>query len=71
MPAMTPRKGFRPILLLSDFRNGKGLSLSIWNSEADAVATEQNGLYQAQVDKFQGLMAGKPVREAYLVTVQE
>jgi hypothetical protein len=57
-------------MLLSDFKTGKGISIGIWDSEADAIASEQSGWYKAQVDKFKDLFTAKPIREGYVVTVQ-
>jgi len=71
VPDAKNQKGFRGIFLLSDFKTGKGLSIAIWDSEADAIANEQSGYYKAQVDKFKDLFTAKPVREGYVVTVQE
>ena len=71
VPDAKKQKGFRGIMLLSDFKTGKGLSISIWDSEADAVANEQSGVYKAQLDKFKDLFTAKPIREGYIVTVQE
>jgi predicted ester cyclase/heme-degrading monooxygenase HmoA len=71
VPEAKKQKGFRSIMSLSDFKTGKGISISIWDSEADAVANEQNVYYKEQVGKFKDLYTAKPVREGYTVTVQE
>ncbi|MDP2982735.1 MAG: ester cyclase [Candidatus Latescibacter sp.] len=71
VPEAKKQKGFRGIMLLSDLKTGKGLSIAVWDSEADAVANEQSGYYKAQVDKFKDLLTAKPIREGYVVTVQE
>ena len=71
VPDAKNQKGFRGGMLLSDFKTGKGLSIAIWDSEAEAVANEQSGYYKAQVDKFKDLFTAKPIREGYVVTVQE
>jgi len=52
VPAAQSQNGYRGIYLLSDFKTGKGISISLWDSEEDAIANEQSGYYQAQVDKF-------------------
>lgn len=65
------QKGYRGVILLSDYKTGKGYSIAIWNSEEDAIANEQSGYYKGQVDKFKDIMTAKPVREGYTVTVQE
>ena len=71
VPAAKSQQGYRGIILLSDFNNGKGISISLWDSEEDAVANEQSGYYKAQVDKFKDFFTAQPVREGYVVTVQE
>jgi heme-degrading monooxygenase HmoA len=71
VPNAKNQKGFRGIFLLSDFKTGKGLSIVIWDSEADAIANEQSGYYKEQVNRFKDFYTAKPVREGYTVTVQE
>jgi len=71
VPDAKKQKGFRGIMLLSDPETGKGLSIAIWDSEADALANEQSGYYKAQVGKFADFFAAKPVREGYSVKVRE
>ncbi|MFC1528358.1 ester cyclase [Candidatus Latescibacterota bacterium] len=71
VPAAKSQKGYRGAYLLSDFQKGKGISISLWESEEDAVANEQSGYYQEQVDKFKDFFTAQPVREGYIVTVQE
>lgn len=71
VPDAKKQKGFRGIMLLSDFKTGKGLSIAIWDSEADAIANEQSGYYQTQIGRFKDFLTAKPIREGYVVTVQE
>lgn len=71
VPDAKSQKGFRGIILLSDFKTGKGYSIAIWDSEAEAIANEQSGYYKSQVDKFKEMFTAKPIREGYKVTVQE
>ena len=71
VPAAKSQKGYRGIIMLSDFEKGKGISISLWDSEEDAIANEQSGYYKEQVDKFKDFLTAKPVREGYVVTVQE
>jgi predicted ester cyclase/heme-degrading monooxygenase HmoA len=71
VPALKSQKGFRGTYYFCDYKTSKALSISIWDSEADAVANEQSGVYKAQVDKFKDFFTAKPIREGYLVTVQE
>ena len=64
------QKGFRGIYLLSDFKTGKSLSISMWDSEEDAVATEKSGYYQEQLGKFKDFFTAPPSQEGYEVTAQ-
>jgi len=70
IPAAKPQKGFRGAYLLSDRKTGKGISISLWDSEDDAIANEQSGYYQEQVSKFKDILAAPPVREGYEVSLQ-
>jgi len=42
----------------------KGYSISIWDSEEDAIANEQSGYYKEQVGKFAEFMAAPLFRKA-------
>jgi heme-degrading monooxygenase HmoA len=56
--------------VLTDRKTGKGLTIALWETEADMTAGETSGYYQQQVAKFKDLFSAPPVREAYEVTVQ-
>ena len=56
--------------LLTDRSNGKVISISLWETEANMMAGESSGHYQQQLAKFKDLFAAPPVREAYEVSVQ-
>ena len=70
IPAAKAQKGLKAIYLLTDRTTGKGITMTFWESEADALAGEQSGYYQEQLNKFKDLLAAPPVREAYEVSVQ-
>ena len=63
-------KGFVTGYVLTNRETDKGIAISIWNKEEDAVANEQSGYYQEQVDKVKHLFAALPVREGYEVSIQ-
>jgi len=46
IPAAKSQRGFRGAYLLSNRKSGKGVSITMWDSEEDAVANEQGGYYQ-------------------------
>ena len=70
IPAAKSQKGYRGAYLLSDSKTGKGVSITLWDSEEDAIANEQSGYYQEQVGKFKGLFKTPPIREGYEVSIQ-
>ena len=69
-PAAKSQKGFQGAYLLTDRKTGKGISCTLWDSEEDAVANEQSGYYQEQIDKLKDFLTAPPVREGYEVSVQ-
>lgn len=70
VPACKQQKGFKGLYLLIDRKTSKGLTISLWDTEADMTAAETSGFYQQQVAKFKDVLSATPVREAYEVTVQ-
>jgi len=70
MPAAKQQKGFKGAFLLTDRNTGKGVSVALWETEADLKAGEASGYYQEQIAKFGGVFAGPPAREHYEVSVQ-
>ncbi len=70
VPACEQQKGFKGLYVLADRKTGKGLTISLWETEADMLAAEASGHYQQQVAKFKDALAAPPAREAYEVTVQ-
>jgi len=70
VPAAKSQKGYQGAYLLMNRETGKGISITVWDSEEDAVANEQSGYYQEQVAKFKGIFTAPPVREGYEVVVQ-
>ena len=70
IPAFKSQKGSRGGYLLTDPKTGKGIAIAFWDSEEDAIASEKS-YYQQQLSKFKDLFAAPPVREEYVVSVQE
>ena len=64
------QKGFQGAYLLTDPDTGKGISCTLWDSKEDAIANEQSGYYQKQIDKFKDVFTAPPVQEGYEVSVQ-
>ncbi|MEE9399488.1 MAG: antibiotic biosynthesis monooxygenase [Dehalococcoidales bacterium] len=70
-PARKTQKGSRGAYLLTDRKTGKGMAITLWDSEEDAIANEQSGYYQEQLNKFKDVFAAAPVREGYEVSYQD
>ncbi|MFQ6111287.1 MAG: antibiotic biosynthesis monooxygenase family protein [Nitrospinota bacterium] len=70
IPAAKSQKGYRGAYLLTDKKTGKGIAISLWDSEEDAIANEQSGYYQEQLSKVKGLFTAPPLREGYEVSLQ-
>jgi heme-degrading monooxygenase HmoA len=62
--------GFKGGLWLSERRTGKITSITLWATEADMLAGESSGYFQAQIAKFAHVLASPVVREAYEVALQ-
>jgi len=70
VPAAKSQKGYRGANLFTDPKTGKGYSISLWDSEEDAIANDKSGYYQEQVGKFAKYMTAPPVQEGYDVSVK-
>jgi heme-degrading monooxygenase HmoA len=71
VPSAKKQKGYQGIYLFTDRSTGKGYSISLWDSEADAVANEQSGYYKEQVNRFMEYFAAPPVQEGYEVVIRD
>jgi heme-degrading monooxygenase HmoA len=56
--------------MLTDRKTGKGISITLWESEQDAIANEKTGYYQQQVGRFKDFFTKPPVQEGYEVDIQ-
>ena len=71
VPAAHRQKGFKGGLVLTDPNTGKGMTIGLWEAEADMKATEASGFYQGWTAKFANLFAAPPVREHYEVSIKD
>ena len=70
-PEMKSIKGYRGAYLLTNRKTGKAISMTLWDSEEDAIANEQNDYVQKQVNRFYKDLLTKPLtREGYEVSAQ-
>lgn len=70
VPVARQQKGFKGMLLLTNADTNKGMTITLWETEADMMALEASGLYQEQVAKVVSYFAELPIRELYEVSVE-
>jgi heme-degrading monooxygenase HmoA len=70
VPAAKQQKGYCGAYFLVDRKTGKGVSITLWDSEEDALANEESRYYQEQLVKVMNIMTKPPIREGYEVSVQ-
>ncbi len=70
-PARKAQKGSRGAYLLTDRKTGKGMAITLWDSEEDLLTNEKSGYLQEQINKFKDVFAAPPVREIYEVSFQD
>ena len=72
LPELRQLPGFKGVMGLVDRSKGKAIALTLWESEADALASGEGSAYmQASLAKFASLFAAAPVIETYEVGLQE
>ena len=70
LPELRKQPGFRGLFVL-ETPEGRGLLLSLWDSEEAAKVSVETGYYQEQVAKFVMFMRQPPGREHYEVVYSE
>jgi heme-degrading monooxygenase HmoA len=70
LPAARSQVGYRGSYVLVDWEADKGITVTFWESEKEALASEENRYYQEQLVKAMHLFAAPPVREGYEVAVE-
>jgi heme-degrading monooxygenase HmoA len=69
VPAAKKQKGFKNMNLLTDQDTNKFISITIWETEKDMVASESSGYLQEQLGKIAALFAAPPTIQHYDVSV--
>ena len=68
--AAKTEKGFKGLYFLTNRDTGKGMTISLWDTEADMTTAEGDGYYRDQIAKLVPLASGPTVKEHYEVSVQ-
>ncbi len=71
IPELESVKGYCGAYLLADRKTGKVISITLWDSEEDAIADEQSALHQKQLNMYKDLLIGEPVHQRYEVSAQD
>ena len=64
------RPGFKGAYLLGDRNTGRGVTVTLWETAADATAMDTSGAYQQTVAHFAKLFTAPPAREQLKVLLQ-
>ena len=67
IPGCHTQSGYQGAYFLVDRKLGECVPITLWETEADMIATEENRFFQTQLMKFLGLFHHGLVREAYEV----
>ncbi len=66
IPLLEQQGGFHSTFLLTDPSSGKGMSITLWNSDAARLAGDSNGFLLQQVMKVAPMLVAPPVAEGYV-----
>ena len=70
VPTSKEQKGFKGGFFVVDNATGKGVSLTLWETEADMQAAEASGYLREQIAKLGATLATAPVSEHFEVAAQ-
>ena len=70
IPAIRSQKGSRGVYLITDRKAGKGISMTLWDSEADSIANVESGKLEERSSWFGDFFTAPPVPEGYEVSAQ-
>lgn len=65
LPALKQQDGFISTLLLTDSANGKGVSITIWQTEEALKSSSSSGFLMEQIRKVVPLLETPPVAEQF------
>jgi heme-degrading monooxygenase HmoA len=70
VPLVKAQAGFKAAYVFGDTETHRGMSVTLWESEADMKASEESGAVQEALSKFVGLFAGPPTQERFEVLLE-
>ena len=70
VPVAASQQGFRGGFALTDRERERVVGVTLWDSEADMIAGENNTYLQGQLGKLADLVESAPVREHYEVSLR-
>ena len=70
LPAIKAASGNQGVFLLIDPASGKGISITLWNAQADGEAYDSSGAYREQVAKVAPFFSAPPSLATYEVAAQ-
>lgn len=71
IPLMKPVKRYRGALLLTERKTGKAISMTLWDSETDAISDQRSTLHHKQENMYKGLLPGEFVYQLYEVSARD
>ena len=66
--AAKTQKGYKGILMLTDRKTGKGISITLWEDKQDAIP-ENSIYYKTQVGRFKDYATKPAIQESYEVSI--
>ena len=69
-PLLKDRPGFKGAYLLGDRNTGRGVTITLWETVADATAMDTSGTYQQAIGLFARLFTAPPTREQFEVLLE-
>ena len=70
VPAAQQQKGFKGAFLLTNSHTGKAVSITLWETEEDMIASETDPYCQEQIAKVGSVLAGPGMVDHYQLSVQ-
>jgi len=70
LPVVKAANGNRGVFLLIDSSSGQGVSMSLWNTEAEGQTYDSSGTYRELVSKISQYFSAPPTLATYEVAAQ-